>query len=345
MSTYNDFFMRPNFSTPEGQVPTTGVPYTSPDIIPYGTSPQSGYQQFFATPANWAKDLGQSIAFNQQNLIYLRAKNFAAGANSGTAYLYYSPSSVINWPSNWVNNQILVQPGDSNTPPVYTTGLSAQSNRGIAVANQPFVWVPNTPPPPGSSHYCLISRIVTAANPNPLPAHSQGTYADMVSLVHNSPGYGWRNVHLVDANAPDWTYQTMLTVPDTATAEEVHIYLACVNIPVGAAIAFSCSTLEKTSGPIQLAETIVTDPNMIAGVTVTLQPGFSGSIGVSYWTNGTTIQGTGGVYLEAALEADGASPMARYSTPELQERLRAAVGITPTMPVYLGQNTFKMIAS
>lgn len=344
MSMYNDFFMRPNFSTPEGEVPTTGIPYTSPDIIPYGTSPQSGYQQFFATPANWAKDLGQAVLFNQQNLIYLRAKNFAAGANSGTAYLYYTPSAVINWPYQWVGNQIPVQPGDLNNPPVYTTGLSAQSNKGIAVANQPFVWLPNTPPP-GSSHYCLISRIVTDANPNPLPDNSQGTYVDMVNLVHNSPGYGWRNVHLVDANAPDWTYQTMLTVPNTATAEQVHIYLACENIPVGAAIAFTCSTLDKTSGPIALAETTVTDSNMIAGVTVTLQPGFSGSIGVSYWANGTTIQGTGGVHLEAALEAEEGTDMARYSTAALQERLRAAVGITPTMPVYLGQNTFKMITS
>lgn len=335
MATYNDFFMRPNLTTtPYGSVPSSPPLTSSPDIIPQqGTSPIGNFQTVLATDTSYGQDIGQDLLLQQNNLIYVRAKNGSAGAQTGTINLFYVPSAIINWPSQWVHNQLSTDQGASSAK------ISAANAGDVAVGDHPFQWTPQ-PPPAGSDHYCLISQVVTPTTPNAIPGQNQPmTYEDMATLVSSDLGIGWRNVALVDGSTPTWTYNTMLTVPsNNPTAAVVHVYLAC-NVPVNTAVAFACSTLDGTSAPITIPQTTVTVPNQISGVTVTLQPGFSGSIAVSFFANGQTLSSGQGLTLEAAYEAPQHLAN-KFVHHRHRARLANAVGIQPQNPVYLGNMSF-----
>lgn len=333
--------MRPNLTSPLGQIPSTDPLSLCPDIIPAGTRPTVNFQQVYSTPSSYNSDPGQSVVLGENNYIYVRTNNGATGAETGTVYLYYVPAQVINWPSQWASNQLLTDQVNSQGKNLPYLDLSAATNGEVSVGQGVFQWIPQ-PPPPGSDHYCLISRIVTADTPNPIPGQDQPmTYEDMVTIIRNDLGFGWRNVVLIDdGGAPTWNYQTMLTVPSNVTAEVVHVYLACNNMPVGGMMSFTASTSDGSSALVAIPQTSIADSNQISGVTVTLQPGYSASITVSYWANGTTAQSGSSIALEASIESDGNQNLARLANPKHVERLSVGLGITPTLPVYLGQDNF-----
>jgi len=343
-TSYNDIAMRPNLTSPVGTTPAIGAITCSPDIIPNGTTPIADYQSVLATPASFSTDPGGNPLLNQGNVIYVRGQNFAPGAQNGRIFLYYAPCAVINWPSQWQNNKLAVNVDDNPANLIYSANVSATQNCQVIVGDKPFLWVPSSPPQ-GSDHYCLIAQVVTDTHPNPIPGQSTPmTYEDMVNLVTNNLGFGWRNVTLVNSGVT-WTYQSMLTIPDTATAETVHIYLACYNMPVGSDMAFTCSTLDKTSAPISTPRTTIQDPNQITGVTVTLQPGFSGSISVSYWANGKSAQSGSHIDLEASIEPSGGANSflgAKFRNKKHIDKFNNVnCNITPTLPVYLGNYRYK----
>jgi hypothetical protein len=342
MASYTDLFMRPNLTSPQGQTPSQTPVTSCPDIIPAGTSPTTNFQQVYSSPSSYSSDPGQSVVLGENNYIYVRANNGATGAESGQVYLYYVPAQVINWPSEWAKNQLLTDQVDSQGQNLPYLALSAQTSGEIVVGQGVFQWIPQ-PPPPGSDHYCLISQITTASTPNPILGQTTPmTYEDMATIVANDLGFGWRNVVLInDGGAPTWNYQTMLTVPSNVTAEVVHVYLACNNMAVGGAMAFTASTTAGSSAPVSMAQTTITDANQISGVTVTLQPGYSASITVSYWSNGTTSANNSSIALEASIESGGNPGLQALVRPQHVQRLSKAFGITPTQPVYLGQDNFK----
>lgn len=335
MTEYGDLFMRPNLTSPLGQVPSVGPVTSCPDIIPAGTTPTANYQTVYATSQSYASDPGGSVFLGQNNYIYVRARNNWNGAETGQISLYYVPAQVINWPSQWANNKLLTDQGQS-----FTT-VSAAAQGDVVVGANVFQWIPQ-PPPPGSDHYCLISQIVTPNNPNPIPGQTTPmTYEDMANIVANDLGFGWRNVVLVSGNPPTWVYQTQLTVPTTVSAEVVHVYLACNNMPVGGAMSFTASTSQGSSQLVAIPQTSISDPNQISGLTVTLQPGYSASISVNYWANGTTPTSGANIALEASIESGGNANLAALAQPAHVKRLAAGQGITPTLPVYLGQDSFR----
>jgi hypothetical protein len=341
MSEYKYIAMRPNLTSPRGVVPSTGCVTCCPDIIPNGTDPITDFKTALATEASFNSNPGKDILIHQQNLIYVRGQNFKNGAETGQIYLYYVPCAVINWPSEWANNKLAVNVDSDPSKLIYYASVSASENGQVVVGDKPFLWNADSPPA-GSSHFCLISQVVTPDNLNPIPGQSTPmTYEDMANLVRNNLGFGWRNVTEVNSGAT-WTYQTMLTVPDNiGSAESVHIYLACHNMPIGSDMAFTCSTNEKTSGPISIPRTTITDPNQIAGVTVTLQPGFCGSIGVTYWANGKKAQSGSNIALEASIEPDGGAKgfmgSKFYDEDHINRFKQTVCNITPTAPVYLGE--------
>ncbi len=346
MSTlYTDFFMRPNNTSEEGTIPSTGSITNCPDIIPYGVQGVEDPQTTFGTTASYNTNPGVDLKVGMNNLIYVRAKNGYEGQETANIYLYYVPCQVINWPNQWANNGLMTDQADPQQPRKpedYYVSISASAKGDIKVGPNPFQWTP-TPPPPGSDHYCLISRVETPLNPNPIPGIDQPmTYEDMADLVRNNIGFGWRNVTLIDsAQAPTWSYQTMLTVPTNVTAETVHIYLACNNMPKGSYMEFNCSTQKGSSAPIQIPKTSIDDPYQISGTTVILQPGFSGSITVYYWSNGKAPVSGSFIQLEASIESGGNPALKKMVEKEHLKKLSAAKGITPTAPVYIGNYIFK----
>lgn len=272
MATYNDLFLRDNLND-QGSVPATGTISTSPDIIPYGTSPVTDPTTFFTN--NYSSDVGKDLIANAQNYIYMRAKNLAAGAESGTISLYYSKASLLLYPSLWQSNILKTSSGSTSVP------ISAATNGAIAVATDPFTWQPQAI---SGDHYCLIGRIVTAANPNPIP--QTGNIQDFATYIANNRGMGWRNVAVITSGSP--TFSQGVDYDQGSQGGNMTVLLTCTNVPKGAAVSFSCGT-PGPNPPINLPQTTVTDSNsFVVGMSTVIPDNFKSTITYSYWANGTT---------------------------------------------------------
>jgi len=274
MPMYNDLFFRTNLSD-IGNVPSPPPAYSSPDIIPHGTSPVPDPAGFFA--GNYGSDVGQALVNRASNYIYLRMKNLFTGTQSGLASLYYSRASLILYPSQWRNNALMTSDNASQVP------VSAQSTNGVAVTTDPFAWTP--PSLDDNDHYCLISRVVTEQHPNPIP--STGSVSDFSEFILSNPGFGWRNVSLTDAGAP--TFTTSVAYQQGSDRAPILFLLLCENVPAGAAVAFSAGT----PGPvplIDLEKTVVPQNNgsFAAGMHADVPGSYSTNITYSYWANGTS---------------------------------------------------------
>jgi hypothetical protein len=274
MTMYDDLFFRTNLSD-EGTIPSPGLAYTSPDIIPYGLSPVSDPQDFFTR--NYNADVGQDLITKASNYIYLRAKNLAVGAQQGLASLYYSPASLLLYPSQWQSNQL--KTSDNLTQ----VAVSAPSANAIAVTTNPFVWTPSAIG--GGDHYCLISRVSTSQHDNPIPA--TGGISDFTQFILDNPGFGWRNVALTDANSP--TFTTSVQFSQGNEAGQMYFLLDCRNVPAGASVAFSAGTPGPTP-LISLQKTTVPQNNgsWTVGMQSLVPANYATQISYSYWANGTT---------------------------------------------------------
>ncbi|WP_224242432.1 hypothetical protein [Hyalangium gracile] len=274
MVTYNDLFFRTNLSD-AGQLPSLPPAYTSPDIIPSGMNPISEPDRYFV--GNYGQDVGQDIINQANNYIYLRARNFASGPQSGLMSLYYTKASLLLYPSQWQSNQLKTSDGRTQ---VAVTNVSPNA---IAVATDPFVW---NPPALGSGdHFCLISQVVTNEHPNPIPP--TGSVNDLTQFIIENPGFGWRNVSLTDAGAP--TFTTPVGYQQGSDGGQMLFLLECKNVPAGASVAFSSGT----PGPdplIDLQKTTVPANNgsWATGIISTVPANFETTISYSYWANGTT---------------------------------------------------------
>ncbi|HLJ86191.1 MAG TPA: hypothetical protein VKZ53_05170 [Candidatus Angelobacter sp.] len=343
MPAYNDFAFRPNLTDPEGVTPSAPPVYTSPDIWPNGPTPLPNYQTVLTQ--NWNSDAGQQIQQGVNNIVYVRCKNFGGANNNGKVYLYWAPSAVINWPSQWANNKLLTDQQDPNHPGSGLNYLevSASNTGNIAVGKGAFLWTPG-PPPSGSDHYCLFSQVVTAKTPNPIPGADQPmTAEDMATIVANDLGIGWRNTVMIHpTDQPDWQYSSLLTYPsDAPQPVSVQVVLQCTNM-TGGSMGFTCSSSDLTSNPIALAKTPITNPNQVSGVATTLSPGFSGSITVSYWHGSQPNPSGAGIALKVLAQATTEKMRALVSR-KYMDRLRNTMSNLEIQEVVsLGQMNYVM---
>lgn len=276
---WNDFLLRKNLSD-TGVYPCTQGGWTnSPDLIPTGTSIIQDPNTAFGG-ANYSKDLGQPTQAFQQNYFYMRSKNLASGANSGNLYLYYCPQNLFLFPSLWVNNQLKSINGNSNIP------IVAANSGDIAVTSEPFLFTPTS-----DIHSCLIGRVTTTQNPNPLPVDGTiQTMDDLAAYICDHPDMAWRNVDLRDYNVPTFTNTFTIdttAIPANATGQ-CWVGISFNNLTPGSQVSFSASSAIP-SGPnqgtlLQLVKTPVTQPNGSVGTSiVTLPGGWKTTITYSYW--------------------------------------------------------------
>lgn len=325
---YDDLFMRANLSD-VGQVPGVGNACTSPDIIPYGSLPYGGDPNVFFT-GNYGCDVGHNVLSGQQNYVYVRAKNLASTADAGQVFLYWSKASLLNWPSVWSANALQTEQKQTSVE------ISAATDGQVAVGQAPFVW---SPAAISDDHYCLISRVVTANHPNPVPA--DGTIDDFTAYVLNNRGVGWRNVTLVKGDTPSWQVPVNLTVTDAC---QLLIQVETTNVPLGCAVQFACGT-EGPSPSLTLAKTqITTSPYQTVGVWSQVPQGFNADVMVSFWLNGNKALPSGAqVALCAYRLLDSTHPLAAKGVPIKQALLdrsalaAASVNIQPTAAVLIGR--------
>jgi hypothetical protein len=270
--------MRPNTTSPEGQVPVTGPITACPDIIP-ATEAVNDPQSVYSTATSWATDYPAQVNAGAPNYIYVRTKNFAPGPETGTVRLYAVGSGLIQWPSLWVNNPLTVQDGGTNI------ALSAIANQEIVVGAQPFYW--DAPPPPaGSDHYCLFSLVDTPKTPNPL-LHSDvpDTYNNMADLVTNSLNVGWKNVAEVANNVPTWTHTMTMQIPPAAEANQLlHVYAFGTSGTVNGQLQISSGDSQGFNPPIQIDQTTIASATQTYGTLTTPTPGAAKTVlNVSFW--------------------------------------------------------------
>lgn len=271
MAQYQDILVR-NSLTDQGIIPRTGAMSHSPDIIPYGQEPVVDPQKFFS--GNYDQDVGKDLVAGAQNYLYLRGKNLGTDASSGEAYLYYAKSSLLLYPDQWESNQLKTSAGKDSVP------VSADAGK-IAVTNDPFTWQPDVP---GAGwHYCLIGRVATKKNPNPIPG--TGDIQSFAAWVAQNGGIGWRNVAVVSAGAPTWTNE--IQYDQGPKEDNVKFFVTCTNVPLGTYVSFSSGTPNPGGIPISLPKTEVTqNPSFIVGMQTKVAAGYSTKISYSYWSEG-----------------------------------------------------------
>lgn len=244
---WNDLYFRHTFED-TGMYPTPGSLSRSPDVIPAGNSPYGDPSQLIADD-NWVKDFGSSTNASVANYIYLRGQNLDTTARDGRLYLYFSPASLLLFPTDpldptkgWSKNPLRTSQGAE-----YITVTAAAKER--FVSSEPFLWIPQ---PISNDHYCVIGRVVTDTHPNEIP--TTGNLNDFARYISEHPNLAWRNMVTRNPSSPLWT--TSVEYGQGDVGGEVIVYLKCVNAPEGSAVEFSSGT-PGTDPPLSIAKTIV----------------------------------------------------------------------------------------
>jgi hypothetical protein len=227
---YTDLYIRSTLNDP-GTVPrsTSGLS-SSPDVIPYGIMPVNNPDTFFTTTDAMKTVMSKDIIYDAYNYIYLRGVNQAAGPTTGNMYAYFCPSNLLLYPSTWQKNVLYTQDGIDHVP------VSAGATGTGFATPIPLLW--RAPFPPPNSHFCMIARVTTEANKNPIPP--TGGYSDFATWIAGNGGLGWRNVTVVDAGSPEIVYTS-----DYDQEEEpglMDILVTTNGAPIGSEVWFSSGT-------------------------------------------------------------------------------------------------------
>ncbi|WP_326647368.1 MULTISPECIES: hypothetical protein [unclassified Streptomyces] len=233
MPQWDDLYFRHNFQD-TGQYPTTGWLCESPDVIPLGADPVSDPGELISD-LNWGKDFGSSTRASEPNFIYLRGQNLSASDTEGDLYLYYSPASMLLWPTDpldpkkgWARNPLTTSAG--------AKFLTVKAEAGARfVTHEAFQWIPA---PIENDHYCLVGRIVTEKDPNPIP--ELGEITDFAAYVSQHPDIAWRNVTMINPSAPIST--ELYDYSQGSLEHQIYFHLNADNAPDGSEIMMSCGT-------------------------------------------------------------------------------------------------------
>ncbi|HEX8225462.1 MAG TPA: hypothetical protein VF605_16735 [Allosphingosinicella sp.] len=221
MPLYRDLFMRDTFSD-SGIVPVTDSSVcASPDIMPYG-----GSQLDTATASYGPPLINLPLDNNNVNNIYVRVKNNGAMPGSGQVYLHYTDATLLTNVSSWGQN--LMQNFNGND----YASIDNLAPGATAFGDEPFAWNPQAQP---NQHFCLIARVVTDANPNPLPGNFS-SWQDFVTWVRNNANVAWHNVQIVNT-LPAQGYENSLVFQNVGTEASFFTFTATYSgLPVGSVL-------------------------------------------------------------------------------------------------------------
>ena len=150
--------------------------------------PATAGQPMWKSPYIWVRNTQDTLLVHQHehqnpefgstNWAYVKLHNGFGVSTSGNLELYYAHASVsLTWPTAWT----LI---DS----VPVSGFAAHSTRIVEIPWSNL---------PGTGHYCLLARWVSASDPM---ASAEGP--DINVNVRNNNNLVWRNLNIVDL-APD----------------------------------------------------------------------------------------------------------------------------------------------
>jgi hypothetical protein len=198
----------------DGHVPPAGVPASDiwsqdrPEDV--GAEPNTAATIMWSSEDIWVRRQNDGLT-NQEhqnpeyrapggapNYVYVRVRNRGCGAAAGgTAKLYWAKaSSSLSWPAPW--------DGSVTNPALMGAQIGTQPTGNIAARGSTILAFPWTPPNPADyasfgadkSHFCLLSRIETAANPPYGMAFAETS--DLYANVRNNNNIVWKNISVVD---------------------------------------------------------------------------------------------------------------------------------------------------
>ncbi len=194
----------------DGLVPATAVPGSdlwSKDVSDdFGAEPDTSAQPMYISDDIWVRNTNDGIA-NQDHqnpefgssttFVYVRVRNRGcSGSATGTVRLYWAKASTgLSWPAPW---------DGSVTTPALMGGLIGAQPVSVAAGDDEILAFPWTPPNPAdyasfgadAGHFCLLSRIETAAGPGfgMTTMETGNLYAN----VQNNNNIAWKNITVVD---------------------------------------------------------------------------------------------------------------------------------------------------
>lgn len=327
--TYDGFYFRNNLQS-NGDVPSTGPYNVTPDIV--GSSePIPDAQSKLATPASWKTSYDTDPVPGAANYYYVRGLNGATTAvSSAPVSLYYAPAELILWPSTWKNHPLHTASGRD------TVTVSAQPG-AIGVGSEAFVWRAS-PLSGDSDFYALVAQAAPA-----IPAVNRWT--DMGALLTQDLGFGFRNTVYVNGSAQAWTHRLGLNIPASFDAPgQIMLTLTTAGMS-GATIGVLANVFGSDQKVIAILPAQVTQDSFATGIQVTLEPGFSASLAVQYWSGGATPAAGSTITLTASYvlpPSEVLTAATRGLIDSAHDRFLQSVhaGIQPQATVLLGSATF-----
>ncbi|KZL12947.1 hypothetical protein PsAD2_03774 [Pseudovibrio axinellae] len=273
MATWDDVYFRNSLDDDQGTYPVNGSS-SCPDIIPWGPEPLANPGTYLSE--NYDQTWNRALTPGIRNYVYLRAKNLKNAAQSGHVNLYYSKASLLMYPSFWTENVLANESGDQD---IKFTNLASD---GIFVTEEPYIWTPDAIQ---NDHYCMVSRVVTPDNPNPLPTESSiNDVGGLRNYVGQNPNVGWRNIALGDGAG---IIEKVLNFSQGTTEDQTYVQISVTGAPGGSEVAFSTSK-QGPNPPLVLQKTTVPDnqPNFQAGLQSLVPANFNADIVYQYYSNG-----------------------------------------------------------
>lgn len=324
-TTYDGLLVRGNLQD-TGEIPRSGSLSACPDIIPWGQTPVGDPQSTFGSAASYGTSPGASnvITVNEQNYIYVRAKNTGTATQNGTCYLFYSLSNLLLFPSNWVQIHY------GGYDPAHDTmgiGMSNVSPGSIIVTDKPFVWDRPQMPSAGN-HYCLITLCSdNSESISELWQAAQGisSATGLGGFIADNGGTGWHNVTTTNTDAADFSNYVGYT---GGTSEAtVHFQVVCTNLPAGSSVSFSASNPNGTGSgylPINLPWTTVPtpegksagdpNPSFTTGMQTKVKQNYSSPIYYNWKSNGYGKPAGFNMTIQATVQSDGNDELKNSTT-------------------------------
>ena len=201
------------------------------------------------------------------------------------------------------------------------------------------------PQPISNDHYCLISRVSTDKNPNPVP--ELGTITDFAAYISEHPDMAWRNVVTINPANPEST--TQMNYSQGTEGGDVYLIMRCENVPDGSAVSFSSGTpgpdpmiyMQKTT----VVNTVGSDgvPRFSLTLLTNIPANWSSNISYTWYSEGKNPLPGLKVWFEAIMPTTTDHPvLGRYARP-LAEFGIEAPQIGPTAGIKLGSQLMQTL--
>lgn len=171
--------------------------------------PNTAGQDMWKSPYIWVRNTQdvtlvhqhehENPVFGSPNWVYAKLHNGGNIAASGTLEIYYAYASAgLSWPGDWtiVGSAVV-------------NNINAHSTQVVEIS-----W-PNLP---GTGHYCLLARWVSAQDPMTFPETT-----NIESNVRNNNNIVWRNVNIVPAGGDATLDATIELLPVSENSINIRI--------------------------------------------------------------------------------------------------------------------------